>query len=186
MLVITQWRIWICCESSQNLRSLQLFHNIFRVIIFHPLHETINMVFSGFLVSIPRWGASQNRFSWWAGCTVFRPPAAEIYKWKWQGIASISPSEKGSLEGTAGSVHLTWVKSKRLIIPLNRRNRRRWCYAQFTWSCSASMSGTTTLCYWISPWSQWCLVWNCGCCWPNTNIWSAFIDRWGRRDQDMV
>jgi len=146
----------------------------------------MNTVFSSFLVSISRWGASHNRLSCWAGCTGFRPPAAEIYKSMWQGIASIIPSEKGSLEGTSRAVDLKLVQPRQQSIPRNHRNgRRRYC-GWYRQSCIASMSGTAAPHYWISHLSRWRWAWHSGCRGPNTTIWSAFIDRCSRRDRDML
>jgi len=185
-LVITLGCIRILCEISQNSRPFQLFRNIYQVIILHPCDTKITVVLSHFSVSISRWGASHNILSWWADCNACSPPAAEIYKWKLQGITCIIPSEKGSLEGTARAVDLKWVEPRRLSIDRNCRNSRRRYRGRYRRLCSSSKTGTPTPHYEISPWSRWGWAWNCGCSQPNTNIWCAFIDHCSRRDQEML
>jgi len=185
-MVITMGLIRILCEVSQNVRTFQLFRNIPWVIIFHPCDKKINTVFSGFLVSISRWGASHNRLSWWAGFTAVRPPAVVTYKWKWQMIACIIPSETGLLEGTARDVDLNLIKPRRLSIPCNSRNCRRWYHGQYRWLCSASTPGTPTPHFQISPQSQRRWAWNCRWSRPNTIFRSVIIDRCSRTEQPMV
>jgi len=164
-----------CSEHWGTLRFFrnslfQLFCNIYQVIIFHPHDKLISTVFSGFLVLIFRWGASQNRLGWWAGCTAFRPPAAEIYKWKWKGIACIIPSKKVWLEGTARAVDLKLVDLRWLSIPQTCRNCRRRHRGQYHPLCSTSVGGTPTSCYQISNWSQCGWAWDCKNSRPKTNI----------------
>ena len=105
-----------------NMTALHFFCNIYHVIVFNPCDTNINTVCSGLLKSIPRWGASHNWLSWWAGCTTLRPHAAEINQWKWGEVVCFIPSETESLECTAGAVRLKWVEPRWLSILSNSQN----------------------------------------------------------------
>jgi len=114
----------------------------------------MNTVFSGIVVLISRWGASRSKVSRWACCTMWCPPAVDIYQWKLQGIMCTIPCEKGLVESSARAGDVKRVEAKWLSIPWNCQTRRRQYCGWYWQSCSSSTNGTHSPTIRIDPSTQ--------------------------------
>jgi hypothetical protein len=111
-------------------------------------------------------------------------------------LTSTNQSSQGS-QVSFRSKKCRWRALPVLLI-WNGSNVDDWVSSQTQWDCmswshgwycrlwSASMSSTYTLLHHISTCSQSICAWNSWCCRPDTNNWTAFIDRSRWRNLDML